>query len=1196
MKQRSSRGTIIYAVGAFTMIMIIILLFLLSQAQVLKSFQQHQSAAESASLFVAREICSVTIASSVGQIGLVDLSPSDNRNPFFKQNGNTNQVPVTGINTALATVRLDLLIARDLKNDDMITLAQRDLTELKSVGKSLQKAITDLLNQRGANTLFERTMAIYEQNTNAATGKLRSDSFKILLGQLSKDTTTTDGTTNIPLPVNPDAVAQNNSSGGFYKPYVNIPVKDDSFAFAAIGTEPRLVDNSKFASLSTSGILSQLPPTVIQIQADHDVTSPVDGSTINGVTDHAVSTAEAGGTLLAARSTVYSLGFAGGFPSTKTFEKLTVRTLLDFDGWRPAKNQQGTWLRNTSSQFHYPAGNGGEGLLASQDFRDPTKISTTQSPSTALAYGIYDWLRSLRLRPNRDEVVKAINTGDLRQLGSEVRQYAGPTANDGNPDSADTTEANRGEELQVPKLDPVESGSPAPVDLVNNYRGSITSSMFRDGDLIDARFNALTGKEAGGPDLYLDAFDYKSIDAVRGGEQAPQTSPALNTDSTDGSAISTSGQSSGQVTQFVQGVIATNRAALTSRIGGRMALVEALQADLLFKGDANKGTAGNPGSTPTGPFNAALQQHKQNQKQRLHSEGILEPHAIIAELTPDKCFREVLEDIKFAGTYLTNASATVSLDTIAASAFLRSSSTDLKTLITSYLSLPVIKNSPVQEQNRAKLNQYLNINVTRADVNLLISNSLTVEGVINIESQRMSAIRRRGEQCLLNGQIAYARTNNILRRLKRFTAHGVRRLENEGSKEAPAFAINMLNPEVPADLNKPSTRIVYIMPNNGQQGNVLGVQRVLGITGPNFYNLQPVSRTEADNFKVLIEQVKSSDTGVVFVADRDRLSSGSEIMPLIPGATSLALAPPGTGGPAVFQKLGRFLRYSWDTAADEDRSDIGRYALRYLKKKHVVGGNLLKTFDQQFNIIDFVTEVTRAGLRKDAAQAREKLFPTVAFNQQGLSGSQPDREVPAFERVFVLGCKGNAANDPASGTIVLLPVKPSLDQQSRYPFGKSALVSGQYLYFSGNCLNEGIDSKDKLDTVRSVIGRDLFVDLGKGNQFNLQDANDWCNRYHVDLGDENNATPPYLAGEFRLGSALCLVKEPVPGGFDINISPSLRNAPETISESAIRTIDIAERDDYQVIPSISPSNRRPSTFGTTPEQLGEPQARPKLPL
>lgn len=1184
MKTRNSKGSIIYGAAALTMIMLVILLFILSQAQVLSSFQQHQSASESASLFVAREICKATVPTKLGQIGLIDLSPSDPRNPFVKSNGGNNKVPVIGINTALATVRLDLLIARDLKNADMIALAQRDLAEIQAAGKSLKTAITILVNQTGSDSLFERTKALYQQNTNSALGSLKS--FKILLGRVSAG-----GTTNVPIPSKADSAAQNNSSGGLYKPYTNIPVGNDNFAFAAIGTEPRLVQNSDFVQGSGSGQFSQLPPAVVQIVAENEIINPADNSTFTGASNQSVSTAEAGGPLLTERSTVYSIGIGGGFPSTKNFSKLTVRALLDFDGWRGIKGQAGTWLRNRSETAFYPQGNGGEGQLASQDFRDPSKGSSTQNPSTALAYGIYDWLRSLRLRPDRDEVVNAINTGDMRQLGSEVRQYAGPSTKDGNPDGLDVAEANASEQTAV--QDPLEKGTPAPVNLVNNFRGSLAGCAFRSGDTSEPRYNALLGTEAGGANLYADAFNYNSVDSVKDGEQSPQTSPALNADPENGSSLSTTGQSANEVDQFVQGVIATNRAAVTSRIAGRMALVEGLQAEILINGDGTRGTTGTI-STPSGAFTTAFQQHKQNQKINLGSRGVLQPAAIVRELTREKCFREVFEDIRFIQPY---ATAPTSIDQINASTALRTAAKDLQSLINTYVTLPVIANSPIND--RTKLNDFLKLNADTAQVNGIISGALGVEAVMNIETQRISSIRKRGEQCLLNGKLAYDRTNNILRRLKRFTAHGVRRLENEGSKETPAFAINILNPELPADPNKPSTRIVYIMPNNGESGNPLAVNRVANVNGPNYYNVAPVTRNQVDNFKVLIEQVRSSNSGAVFIANKDRLTSGTEIVPLKASASSLVLAPPASSGSpaAVGRQLQRFVRYSWDTAADEDRSDLGRYAMRYLKKKHVDGGDLLRTLDASIDAIDFVKPVTRESLRKDGSQARERLLPSIKFSQQGISGNQSDSDIPALERVFVLACKGNVAADSANGgKIVLVPVKPATNQSTRYPFAQTALVQGQYLYFAGNSLSEGGHARESLNTVRSVIARDLFADLQSGNQFNLQSATDWCNRFAVDLGTENNSNAPYLAGEFRLGNPFAFVDEPSPGAFDISIPSSLRSAPESISQTALGTIDVSETDNYQVIPSMSLTKRRAPVFGVSQDQLGEQPAPGRLPI
>lgn len=1189
-KKRNSKGSIsaIITMGAVGAIATLLILFLLMQASVLNAIQNNQTAAEAASLFAARELCSITVPTKFGELGLVDLSPTDKRNPFAQGiKGKANEVPVIGVNTAFATIRLDMQIAFDLKNKAMQDLAIRDLVELRGAAQALRAALTKAVSQRGPGTIHERTLALYQKNTGPNQGKVIPDSLTITLGTLRNNS----GTTNIPLPPAPDSADLADSTGGFFRPYKPLIVAGNyTFLFAAIGKEPRLVSNNDFQTADGQGanvnpvLLKQLPQSVVQIKAEHEVINPVSNSVAPNVKDSALATAEAGGALLSTRPTVYSVGFAGSFPSTKNFFRLTLRSLLDFDGWQ--RSTDGTWLRNFSPDFQYPRGNGGEGTLASQDFRDPSMASTNQTPDVALAYGIYDWLKSLRLKPNRQEVVKLINEIDLRQLVVEAnkRKYVGPSKIDGRPDDADGPEADQGEGANI--QDPTEKGSPlAPVDLVNNFRGSMTGTIFRETTSgIDARLAALRGTEQGGPELYADAFDFRSIDALKGGEQSPQTSPAIGSDFTTGAATSVSGQNASEVVQFVQGVIATNRAALTSRIAGRMALVEALQAEVLLRGDANNGVVGNAIAPTQGNFDAAFKQHKANQKIRLATDGIKEPRAIVKQLSQPTCVREVFEDVDFIRPFLTSSNAS---SRMAAEQALKEAAVSLRNLLNSYLATSVIRNSPVNAKRQMMgLTPFLSLNLQGLLPGEIIRMVDNVRPVTNAETVRIAAIRRRGEQCLLNGQIAYARTNNLLRRLKRFTAHGVRRLINEGSNAAPAFAINMLNPEIPADPAKPNTRVVYLMPNNGRT-----INRILSGTAGNFYNTDLVSRQQADNFKVSIEQVKESDSGQIFVPDQNRLTSGAEIMPLQVAAGSQELVPPGGINPS---RVIRDRRYSWDTASDEDRSDLGRYAMRYFKKKHVRGGANLTRQDMELNSIDFIQTITRAQLRTDAAKARTNLQPNIEFTDGGISGQQQERDVPATESVFLLACKGNATEDfNNGGKFEAIPVSPSIDQQTRYPFGNTNLPQEQYLYFSANALKEG--ATGSISTNRSVIARDLFANLQRGVQFNLQEARNWCKRYNVNLPSDNNSDP-YLAGEFRIGNPIATVKEPAPAAFDIRIDPSLRTAPELVNESALNTIDVLERDDYEIFPPISVSKRKQGIFGIPQEKLGEAPAPAKLPI
>lgn len=557
---RTIQGNTLALSMVFFLLVMIIAYFALNYTGLLGTHKQAQTAGDAAALEAAKQISLISAPSDLGEIGIVDISGNDPTNPLKKVNP-SSEVPITGFNTALATIRLDLLIAEDLNNSDMKDLALRDLATLKKASGDLAKKITDSLGQNGA--VWTKVANTYKENNRrlGGPGTLIENTLVITPGRL----TTGQGSTNVAIPTPPDAAAVLQNSGGYYKPQVNIPAWGANFVFAAVGKEPVLVDNNQFiaygaADYSIAGFGS-LPPTVVRVEADNKIIGLAPeppGKKKHDSVLHSASSAQAGGARTSQRSTAYTVGFAGSLPSQTTFPTLNIKALLDFKGWQ-TPGQTGTWLQASSGEF---PGN------IPDEIEYLSGKGKVQSPSTALAYGLYNWLRSLGLRPNRDSIKQALASakGDFRTITTS-RSFGFDDGND--PES--------GSEADEDNWYPDDSNN-------NNSESDapILGCMIPDDDEGDTNYEALKNNTQEGQDLYYDSFNYNSAS-----DSCPDSGIAILVDPVTGTATPPAGNSITELCQFMEGIIATNRAAISNLLAAKQVLDETRAAQSHLKDTAN---------------------------------------------------------------------------------------------------------------------------------------------------------------------------------------------------------------------------------------------------------------------------------------------------------------------------------------------------------------------------------------------------------------------------------------------------------------------------------------------------------------------------------------------------------------------------------------------------------------------------------
>lgn len=409
---RHPRGNALALIAATTIVVLLVVGFLVFKVGNLTGSQREaQTAIDAAALQAAKELANITYQSPLlGNIAATDLPPSQ-------------QTPTgaIGINTALATARLDALIATNVGNTTMQFLAKRDIDELQNNVKP--QLISRIRAQLTSGAAIQRIRDAYNNNARRGTrndAQLDAkDNIQISLGAL-----TSDSTTNLRVPNGNDpGLNGSHQSNGFYKAYVAIPLPGvgGTVTFSSIGDQPRIVDNAQYRPLVDGS--SDLP-TVVRVETDSTVLDrgqDVQGQKGAPRTIHNIATAVAGSDYIAPISTTYCVSFKGGFPASSavgaSFDSVASimnTAVLGVDGssqgngpWGPLPGR--TWFRAPGNGSIPP----GPSLPTGFPGSSTTGNIDSTVGSVSLSFGMYDWIRSLGLRVNQAAMTSAL-TDNLR--------------------------------------------------------------------------------------------------------------------------------------------------------------------------------------------------------------------------------------------------------------------------------------------------------------------------------------------------------------------------------------------------------------------------------------------------------------------------------------------------------------------------------------------------------------------------------------------------------------------------------------------------------------------------------------------------------------------------------------------------------------------------------------------------------------
>ncbi len=421
------RGNVLILIVAIVLgIIVLLVLFALGYVRLLGTGSEQKTAIEAAAIAAARDISNIVIdTDTFGFVGLSDSAP----NGAATTAGDNFCTPVHSINTLIGTARIDYLIASQPGLDMPVwrQLASQDLSDAKDAATQLIAAINAAIQPGGSGkdkngqklTPYVSAEAAYKQNQIRMTGSSNyvNGSMKLSLGAIAGGTTTN---VPVPQPLSADSTLNStNTSNGYYKSYIDVPIADQDYVFAGIGSSIKLVDWKKWVP-AVPGLPYQFP-TILRAEAQqivHNATA-ADQTIISVACAQPASVYDprpAPGAL--------TISFPDGMPNYDQVLSMP----LDLYGNVLSDPSRDTSDFYDASPGDYPV-SGGSQISPGTDWpitSDPLKLA-----ASGCKLAVYDWIRRAGTRANIDSVVGMHYTPFLPQ-GPDVPWPPPPNVPAGN--------------------------------------------------------------------------------------------------------------------------------------------------------------------------------------------------------------------------------------------------------------------------------------------------------------------------------------------------------------------------------------------------------------------------------------------------------------------------------------------------------------------------------------------------------------------------------------------------------------------------------------------------------------------------------------------------------------------------------------------------------------------------------------------
>lgn len=246
---RHSGGSIVLLMVMTISFLVVAVLFLSKGALYWLGYQSAQGATEAAVLAASNELAAIVVDDP--HFGFVGLSNWPAGKMTLNRAG--EPVPVLGINTILATLRTNLLIAKKVGNKNMVRLALKDVEKAKDTCRLLKAACSESLKKspsvvprdRDGNEVLALKQAkrAFELNMNSWGGQFSLDRFELSCGWIEGGGSSCCA---LPLPVAFAELSEQGKFGQEYNAFTDVPVDKVNFYFAGLAPHTSLVSSQKF--------------------------------------------------------------------------------------------------------------------------------------------------------------------------------------------------------------------------------------------------------------------------------------------------------------------------------------------------------------------------------------------------------------------------------------------------------------------------------------------------------------------------------------------------------------------------------------------------------------------------------------------------------------------------------------------------------------------------------------------------------------------------------------------------------------------------------------------------------------------------------------------------------------------------------------------------------------------------------------
>jgi len=395
---RNQHGSMLVLIVAFTALIVLALLFFaLGFVRLTGTQFEQKTAIEAAALAAAREMSNIVITNDdFGYVGLSDSAPVGTGT----QAGDSYYTQVHGINTLFGTTLVDYIIGRQMGNDELMDLANVDLTKARQAADQLQVELQKCTVAGGTSTdkdgnvvnPYKAAEDAYRANQVRMTGKssYKAGSMQLTLGVV-------DGmSTNIKTPTGWAGSFAGATSNGVYLSYKPVNFDGKTWVFAGVGDSMRLLDPKKFKTAPTG--VPWHHKTILRAEAVQDLND-------DGIVASTKSVA------VAQPASVFDPKPAPGalvisFPDGRPDGSCAMNRLSDLYG--------GCLADGDDDSDVYRAVNGDYPVdptsMIASDPTWPIPADPTQQAANACKIGVYDWLKRAGTKANVASVVNMHNT------------------------------------------------------------------------------------------------------------------------------------------------------------------------------------------------------------------------------------------------------------------------------------------------------------------------------------------------------------------------------------------------------------------------------------------------------------------------------------------------------------------------------------------------------------------------------------------------------------------------------------------------------------------------------------------------------------------------------------------------------------------------------------------------------------------